>query len=83
MYTLSLSLPPPFSPPFQLLLVDILFARLCSDHAPKASSSTSFTLYGSRHKWLDSVAPFGDCAVELAEGQNCQRQLQDLMEMQV
>ena len=45
--------------PFQLLLVDILFARLSvNDVIPKSSKSMPFL--GSRFKWLDSVVPFGE-----------------------
>ena len=42
----------------QLLLVEVLLARLCSPNSPRPSSSSPFSLYGNRHKWLDSLPPF-------------------------
>ena len=42
----------------QLLLVEVLFARLSASHVPRPSSSSPFSLYGSRHKWLDTMTPF-------------------------
>ena len=69
----------------------MIFARLLSSHTPKPSNPTPFALYGSRHKWLDSVFPFrggeGEGSAESADMERGQRsrqgQLQDLMQLQV
>ena len=42
----------------QFQLVDLLLARLVSAHSPRPPSSTPFSLYGNRHKWLDALPPF-------------------------
>lgn len=74
---------------FQLLLVEVLFARLATSHAPKPPKSTPFTLYGSRHKWLDNVIPFGgDEGVAESAGLDRGKgrtpgYLHDLMQLQV
>lgn len=71
---------------FQLLLVEILFARLATSHAPKPPKSTPFTLYGSRHKWLDNVVPFGEEGVAESAGLEKWRTpgyLHDVMQLQV
>ena len=59
-----------------MLLVDLLVARLTVPTTPPASS-TPFSLYGSRHKWLDSLPPF-DCPTPKPP----QVLLQDLMQLQ-
>ncbi len=65
-------------PPFQLQLhlVDVLVSRLTSKTTP-LPSSTPFSLYGSRHKWLDSLPPFDGSSHKPA-----QVTLQDLMQLQ-
>ena len=60
----------------QVLLVDVLIARL-TVATPPPSSSTPFQLYGSRHKWLDSLLPFDGPAPKPS-----QVTLQDLMQLQ-
>ena len=52
-------------------------ARLTSKATP-LPNSTPFSLYGSRHKWLDSLPPFDDSSNKPA-----QVTLQDLMQLQV
>ena len=51
-------------------------ARLTSKATP-LPSSTPFSLYGSRHKWLDSLPPFDGSSNKPA-----QVTLQDLMQLQ-
>ena len=53
----------------QVILVEILFARLLSTATtdPHSSSSsrkqTPFVMRGARHRWLDNVVPFGEGGV--------------------
>jgi hypothetical protein len=63
-------------PFLQLFLVDVLMARLTVT-TPPLSSSTPFQLYGSRHKWLDSLPPFDGSSPKPS-----QVVLQDLMQLQ-
>lgn len=63
-----------------LLLIDVIFARLCSIAPPRPSPSAPFSLYGSRYQWLDSIAPF-DGMTSLGTTSS-QSNLQDLMQLQ-
>lgn len=60
-----------------ILLVDVLVARLTVT-TPPPPSSTPFSLYGCRHKWLDSLPPFDGSSSPKPP----QVVLQDLMQLQ-
>lgn len=60
-------------------LVDLLLARLVSAHSPRPPSSTPFSLYGNRHKWLDALPPFDGSTLSQTPSQTV---LQDLMQLQ-
>ena len=57
--------------------MDVLVARL-TVATPPPSSSTPFSLYGCRHKWLDSLPPFNGSTSPKPP----QVVLQDLMQLQ-
>ncbi len=59
-----------------MLLVDLLIARLTVSTTPPPSS-TPFSLYSCRHKWLDSLPPFDSPSPKPP-----QVVLQDLMQLQ-
>ena len=39
------------------LLTIIVMCMVCNSRSPRPSTATPFSLYGSRHKWLDNLPP--------------------------